>query len=45
MKFPRPSTLLLHAVVPAILIVLVSYPAGLLAQTTADDHIVSSQML
>jgi len=45
MKFPRPSTLLLHAVVPAILIVLVSYPAGLLAQTTADDHIVSSQTL
>jgi hypothetical protein len=35
----------LQAVVPAVLIVLVSYPAGLLAQTAAEDHIVSSQTL
>jgi hypothetical protein len=45
MKLPRLSTLLLQAVVPAILIVLVSYPAGLLAQTAAEEHIVSSQAL
>ena len=45
MKLPRLSSLMLHAVVPAVLIVLVSYPSGLLAQTTADDHIVSSQTL
>jgi hypothetical protein len=45
MKFPRLSTLLLHAILPAVLIVLVSYPAGLMAQNTADEHIVSSQTL
>ena len=45
MKFPRISTLLLQAVVPAVLIVLVSYPAGLLAQTTSSDHVVSSDVL
>lgn len=45
MKLPRISTLLLQAVIPAVLIVLVSYPAGLLAQTTSNDHIVSSKAL
>jgi hypothetical protein len=45
MKFPRISTLLLQAVVPAALIVLVSYPTGLLAETTSNDHIVSSKVL
>jgi len=45
MKFPRISTLLLQAVVPAVLIVLVSYPAGLLAETTSSEHIVSSKAL
>jgi len=45
MKFPRISTLLLQAVVPAVLIVLVSYPAGALAQTASADHLVTSQSL
>lgn len=45
MKFPRISTLLLQGVVPAVLTVLVSYPAGVLAQTTSDEHIVSSKIL
>ena len=45
MKFPRISTLLLQAIVPAVLIVLVSYPSGLLAQTASNDHIVSSKVL
>ena len=45
MKLPRISTLVLHAVVPAVLIVLMSYPAGLLAQTAPDEHIVSSKAL
>jgi hypothetical protein len=45
MKFPRISTLLLQAVIPAVLIVLVSYPAGLLAQTTSNEHIISSKAL
>ena len=45
MKLPRVSTLLLQAVVPAVLIVLVSYPAGILAQSASEDHIVSSQTL
>jgi len=45
MKLPRLSTLLLQAIVPAILIVLVSYPAGILAQTAPEDHIVSSRNL
>lgn len=45
MKFPRISTLLLQGVVPAVLTVLVSYPAGALAQTTSNEHIVSSKAL
>lgn len=45
MKFPRVSTLLLQAVVPAVLIALVSYPAGLMAQTTSQEHIVPSNTL
>lgn len=45
MKLPRISTLLLQAVVPAVLIVLASYPADLLAQTSSSDHIVSSKTL
>ncbi|HXS77225.1 MAG TPA: hypothetical protein VN753_13690 [Terracidiphilus sp.] len=45
MKFPRISSLLLQAIVPAVMIVLVSDPAGLLAQSTSTDHIVSSQTL
>jgi hypothetical protein len=45
MKLSRFTTLLLQAIVPAVLIVLVSYPAGILAQTTSEDHIVSSQQL
>jgi len=44
MKLARISTLLVQAAVPAVLIVLMSYPAGLMAQTS-DDHIVSSQTL
>jgi hypothetical protein len=45
MRLPRLSTLLLQAVVPAVLTVLVSYPAGLSAQTASQDHIVSSKAL
>lgn len=45
MKLPQLSTLLLQAVVPSVLIVLVSYPVGLLAQPASQDHIVSSQTL
>ena len=45
MKFPRISTLLLQGVVPAVLTVLVSYPAGVLSQTAASEHIVSSKAL
>lgn len=45
MKFPRVSTLLLQGIIPAVLIVLASYPAGLLAQATSQEHIVSSQTL
>lgn len=45
MKLARISTLLVQAVVPAVLIVVMSYPAGLLAQTTSEDHIVSSRQL
>jgi hypothetical protein len=45
MKFPRISTLLLQAVVPAVLIVLVSYPAGMLAEAAPNDHIVSPKAL
>ena len=44
MKLARISTLLMQAAVPAVLIVLLSYPAGITAQT-ADEHIVSSQTL
>jgi hypothetical protein len=44
MKLARISTLLVQAAVPALLIVLMSYPAGLMAQTV-DEHIVSSQAL
>jgi len=45
MKFPQISRLLLQGVVPAVLIVLVSYPVGLPAQSTSADHIVSSTNL
>ena len=45
MKFPRISTLLLQGVVPAVLTVLVSYPAGVLAQTASSEHIVRSKAL
>lgn len=45
MRFPRISTLLLQGIIPAVLIVLVSYPAGLLAQTASTDHIVSPKVL
>ena len=44
MKLARISTLLVQASVPAVLIVLLSYPAGLLAQSP-EEHIVSSQTL
>jgi hypothetical protein len=44
MKFARISTLFAQAAVPAVLIVLLSYPAGLLAQSP-EEHIVSSQTL
>ncbi len=44
MKLARISTLFAQAAVPAVLIVLLSYPAGLLAQSP-DEHIVSSQTL
>ena len=45
MKLPRLSTLALHAVVPAVLVVLMSYPSDLIAQTAAEEHIVSSQSM
>lgn len=45
MRLPRISSLVLHAVVPAVLIVLMSYPSGLLAQSTSDEHVVSSKAL
>lgn len=45
MKLPRLSTLFLQAISPAVLIVLTAYPAGMLAQTTSDEHIVSTQAL
>ena len=44
MKLARISKLLVQAAVPAVLIVLMSYPAGVLAQTP-DEHIVSPQTL
>jgi hypothetical protein len=45
MKLPRLSTLVLHAAIPAVLVVLVSYPADLFAQSTSQEHVVSSQIL
>ena len=45
MKYPRISTLVLHAALPAVLIALLSCPADLMAQSAAQDHIVSSQNL
>jgi hypothetical protein len=45
MKRPRLFTLALHPVVPAVLVVLMSYPSDLLAQTAAEEHIVSSQSI
>lgn len=45
MKLPQISILMLRGVLPAVLVVLMAYPAGILAQTTANDHIVSSQTL
>ena len=44
MKLARIPTLIAQAAVPAVLIVLLSYPAGLLAQSP-EEHIVSSQTL
>lgn len=44
MKLARIPTLFAQAAVPAVLIVLLSYPAGLFAQSP-DEHIVSSQTL
>jgi hypothetical protein len=45
MKLPRISTLFLQAIAPALLIVLAAYPAGILAQTPSEDHVVSTQAL
>jgi len=45
MKLPRISTLFLHAVIPAVLVVSMSYPADLMAQSTSQEHIVSPQIL
>jgi hypothetical protein len=45
MKYPRISTLLLRAVVPAALVALMANPLGSLAQSTSNDHIVSSKTL
>lgn len=45
MKHPRISTLVLHAVIPAVLVAWMSYPADLMAQSASQDHIVSSQIL
>lgn len=45
MKVPRISTLLLHAVLPAVLVVLMAYPVSALAQSTSTDHVVSSKTL
>jgi hypothetical protein len=44
MKLSRIATLFAQAAIPAVLIVLLSYPAGLMAQSP-DEHIVSSQTL
>lgn len=45
MKLPRISTLFLHAVMPAVLIILTAYPVGALAQSASSDHVVSAQSL
>lgn len=45
MKLPRISTLSLHAVIPAVLVVLMSYPADLVAQSVSQEHIVTTQSL
>lgn len=45
MKLPRLSSLVLHAVIPAALVVSMSYPADLTAQSVSQEHIVSTQSL
>lgn len=45
MKSPRISTLLLRAVVPAVLVTLTANPLSGLAQPASNDHIVSSKTL
>lgn len=45
MKLPPISTLLLRAVVPAVLVALIANPLGALAQSASADHIVSSKAL
>jgi hypothetical protein len=45
MKLPRLSTLFMQAIIPGILIVFAAYPAGILAQTAPDEHVVSTQAL
>lgn len=45
MKGPRIATLCLHAVLPAVLMVLMAYPVSALAQSTSEQHVVSSKTL
>lgn len=45
MKLPPISTLLLRAVVPAVLVALMANPVGSLAQSTTTDHVVSTKAL
>ena len=45
MRFPRLSTVLLQAITPALLTVLAAYPAGVMAQSTSEEHVVSAQAL
>lgn len=45
MKGPRITTLFLHAVLPAVLMVLMAYPVSGLAQSTSEQHLVSSKTL
>jgi hypothetical protein len=45
MKIPRLSALFHSAIVPATLVVVLAYPNGVLAQSDAEEHIVSSQSL
>jgi hypothetical protein len=45
MKLSKLSALFLRAVVPAVLIVVLAYPSGILAQSESQEHIVSSQAL